>query len=1787
MLSTHTRFKIQFSARSLMILLVCLVGLLAVMPVHAARFTLNVVDDNGVAVEGFRWQVEEDVTFNTAPGTSSPDSLSFGFHKSYFPIARKTTGEPLKGEVPGSSITVQQVKRNKRYYVSVLPYTGHSLGGAPLIFPASGPANVTVVVNSNPIPTAQITVFVFEDNKVLNGAPDLPEEDWDIAGGTSPAQDFSIKVFDAAGQYGIAGGQVTQDAFGNTLGTEYDAAGNVTFMPPNGFLLQPNANGVLAIKNMPPAKYAIEVVPPAGQGWHQTSTIEGSKAIDAWVKANEPPFFIEFGPPGHHVFIGFVQDQNNFAGGSGSTISGEVTNLHLSRPTDTAFFSGNPFPACRIGLNDGPTGVGEMVYTAACEDTNGDGSRSEFSISNVPPGTYDLVVYDDNMNVLIATRRVIVNPNGTCDTPDGLCDLGDVSVFNWFARFESSVFFDFNENGFRDCVTPDCDNFSLGDEVNLGADQAAVTLRFRDGRVYQSFPVDVAGEAPFDTVFPFFHWLVAEVDFAKLKATGATFTIDNGGPVAAGETLTPQPQVCTTAQSTNPDDPDFGCTVGSNLVNPNTLDNLSRTETGPVLTAGFQGFLGQTNRTEFGKTIYGPNENGGISGIVFYAITRAEDDPRFAAAEEWEPGVPRVQVNLYRDADLDGVIDDRNGNGALNFADIDNYPFNWSTGSPTQGKGPEDINRTGGVNRFNRGDAIRITYTDSFDDSVPAGCQGDVFIGSGQPTDCFDGLRNFNQMRPGVFNGGYAFGPDDGPQLPGDPNALYASTYIVEAVTPPGLEHIKEEDKNVDFGDEFTPSPLLLPPICVGDERLVPQFLSLQTTEAGLPIVDPGDLIESPGYDPAGLVGVPLCDRKQIKLSNGQNAATDFFMYSKTPKSAHVVGGILNDLGNEFDPNSPNFSEKFAPPWLPVAFYDWQGTLLNRVHADEFGKFNALLPSTYTVNVPSPSGVSPNMITACMNDAGQVPNEDHDPTDPGSSPTIIDPFFDKQYSQFCYTFQYMPAGTTYLDTPVLPVSAFAGPGNPLDCEPQHKTPLIARVTARRGTGPSILNPNGGPYAAPGDLLVINSAGIVKVPNPEYTGPGGPEPRLINRNYNFGAKRAASKVTLGGRDLNLNCPNCSWSGKRIVAKIQSNFATQVGSPGFGSHQLMVTRAGGVPVPVESPMGVTVTVDDQASPTRTVHHVVPSALPEATPIQDAIDAAGAGDLILVESGNYNEIPIMYKPVQIQGWGAFSTTLNGRKVPGEKLQAWRDKVAQLEADREFDLLPGQENIFNLPDNEPTLLFDGEGAGITVVAHRGNTKTNSFTQALAPRIDGVTITGADHGGGIFVSGYADWLEISNNRLISNQGVFGGGVRVGYPTLTAEVGNNLVHTDARNDNISIHHNHVAQNGTLDGAGGGIALYTGADRYTVTDNFVCGNFAQAPGGGIGHLGLSTRGLIEDNSIIFNQSFDQAMNVNGGGIAIVGKAGLNGNLTTGSGIVDIVSNLILGNQAGAGDGGGIALENINGQDVAGSTNSPGPWYRIDILNNMITNNMAGDAAGGISLQEAIKVNIINNTIANNDSTATVGSVLIDNGNASTPQPAGIVSHGHVNMPAVSGVPARYLPAFSNPLLRNNIVWHNRSFTWDGPNLQLLPDIAGGDPAVYDDLGIIGAAGALDPRFSILTDTAGTHGSNLNGDPQFVREYVNGDRNLTIFQQEPTTGFDVAGALDEGGNFIDIRFGPLTLVDPATGDSFGDYHITSGSPAIDEGLTSVVFSPSFPELRFDFDDETRHQGADADIGADELQ
>lgn len=1730
-----------FGSKSGVVGLVVLAGLLAAGPAQAVNLTVS--GPTGEPVTGYRWLIQEDTTRASIPGELAVpgESLAVSFYTSYAPpvaagcISCAANGStPPPPDVDPSSVALDP---SKRYFIQVLPHAGYAMGGAPI---AAGQTDVTVAVNTLPLPTAQISVFVFEDNQPINNAPDLPEERG-LAG-------FTLLVIDAGGRYGISGGLMSQDAYGNPLGTTYlpcppaEPGCTPTVQTMGTGVITTNANGEALIQNLPAGKLSIQAVPPAGQDWHQTATIEGTKTIDAWVKPNEPAFFAEFGPPGYHVFIGFVKTFKDTSVLNGTTtITGRIVNMHASRPPEVAFFAGEPVPKAWVGLNDLSAGVGRGVFTTPCDPDTG-----EFSIPNVPPGNYQLVVWDDNLDVIFAFQNV------TVASSVGTLDLQDIPVFNWFARVNAMAFYDANENGFRD----------VGE---VGLPGQVVNLRFRDGTIYQSGVTDASGRFDFNEVFPFFNWLVAEIDYTRYKATGATVVVDAGGQVMPDNgwaypsrgKLTPQEQLCTVVDvGVTP-----GCAaVGDPILNPNTLNNLSKTETGPVLLEGFQAFLGQTNVMEFGKKAYTGTENGGITGVVQYAITRAENDPRYAVAEPWEPGIPRVQVVLYADGDLDKAIDDLNGNSVIDLADVDNYPFGWSEGGA---QGPEDVERNG-TPGFQLGDALQIGATDSWDDNVPTGCQGDVFVLRGVPTDCHDGMRNFNQVRPALFDGGFGFGTPAGePTLP-------IGTYIVEAVPPKGYVTVKEEDKNVDFGDTWTPPTLdLLPAECVGFPHLLPEFLSLFPDQD---VVNPSNF----PYDPAKTS--PLCDMKQVSVAPGANAAANFFMFTEVPIAANAVGFILDDLSNEFDPNSPNFGEKYAPPWLPVSIRDWTGREVNRVYADEFGNYNALFPSTYSVNVPMPSGVAPAMYTLCMNHPGPI--VDTRPGSPTLGQLIEDPFFNRQYSQFCYTFQFMPGTTTYLDTPVVPVAAFAGPGQfPLDCELPSGTPVIYTVSGTEA--------GGGPWVSLADgtkQLTITSAGQVAVPNPSYDGPGGSQPKTVLRDYGFGAITGQVVVQSGTQVFPLSVG--SWSAGLIVVTVPS---------GTKAGELLITRGDNGRQTVT---GVTLSIGGAA----------PLAVPPGGSIQAVLDAAAPDSLILVPPGTYEELVIMWKPVRLQGWGAASTIINAAKYPAEKLQAWRTKVDALVAANAVTLLPGQTGTtLGLP--EPALFNTEEGPGIFVLPKDGRPPTgfgkvadpNVADPGLRPnaRIDGFTITGADHGGAIMVNGYAHFLEVANNRIVGNQGFYGGGIRLGHPGLAFDPPGNAApeYVHARNDNISIHHNQISTNGGLGGVGGGISVCTGSDAYRITLNYICGNFTTGEGGGIGHQGLSRDGRIANNTILFNQSFNQGLTVNGGGILIAGEAPLApATLTPGSGSVVINANLLQGNLAGAGDGGAIRLQLVNGQDAARTPNS-GQWYTVDILNNMVVNNVAGLAGGAISLQDVARSNIVFNTITNNDSTATAGEAFTPgNPNESNPQPAGIVSRAHsvaLRNAVASAQPASYRMPYSNPSLVNNIIYHNRSFYFsvaalpDPPYFGLLPPPTA---PVYRDLAVLGTPTPrrLSPQYCLLTSTTGYASTNLTGNPLYLAEYFNGATNMIQFP-EVTTALQLAPAFDEGGNFIDVRFGPLTRFDPATGLLWGDYHIGAGSAA--DAKATTTLPGVFADALYDFDGNPRPLSPSPaarprpDIGADE--
>jgi hypothetical protein len=608
--------------------------------------------------------------------------------------------------------------------------------------------------------------------------------------------------------------------------------------------------------------------------------------------------------------------------------------------------------------------------------------------------------------------------------------------------------------------------------------------------------------------------------------------------------------------------------------------------------------------------------------------------------------------------------------------------------------------------------------------------------------------------------------------------------------------------------------------------------------------------------------------------------------------------------------------------------------------------------------------------------------------------------------------------------------------------------------------------------------------------------------------------------------------------------------------------------------------------------TVHMDVVAPLrvtPSTQNIQAVLNAAPGGRLVIFEPGTYDkQLLIVPKPMRLQGSGPGSTFISGTKAPANKLVEWRTAIDALlgatPGSGVVDLLPTQEQAAAATAIEPDTFNTEEGAAITVLG-RSDARCGLLGAhescfggvggALRrARIDGFTISGGDSAGAIYVNGWVHGLEISNNIVRGNSGLYHGGVRAGVP-FQQGLPNPPAAGYGYNRNLRVHHNAITHNGGLDGAGGGVLLCTGTDGYRVTENWICGNFSQGHGGGIAHFGLSNSGLIERNRILFNQSFNQGLNVHGGGLLVAGEPALGTALSRGAGSVTVNANLIVGNHAGAGHGAGVRVQMVNGMDVVANPGARNQWHRLVLTNNMIVNNVAGWAGGGVSLMDAARVEIENNTIAHNDSTATVGAAFTGP-NESAPQVAGLVSEQHSpGLAAAFATTAATAPyrVLSNPSpFRANIFWENRSFHYlvdssgqGGLRPELAPTTAGAcaTGASYDDIGVIGAGTLNASANSIVTGTT---------DPAFSSTYCNGARSARLLPE--VTTLQTAPALDEGGNWIDVRYGPITLT-RADGSFFGNYHIQAGSPAINLGAAA---GPTV-----DYDNQSRAGRRDA--GADE--
>ena len=485
-----------------------------------------------------------------------------------------------------------------------------------------------------------------------------------------------------------------------------------------------------------------------------------------------------------------------------------------------------------------------------------------------------------------------------------------------------------------------------------------------------------------------------------------------------------------------------------------------------------------------------------------------------------------------------------------------------------------------------------------------------------------------------------------------------------------------------------------------------------------------------------------------------------------------------------------------------------------------------------------------------------------------------------------------------------------------------------------------------------------------------------------------------------------------------------------------------------------------------------------------------------------------------------------------------------------------------------------------------------------------------ATQGGALYLNGHDDWTQITNNVIDGNSGSYGA-IRVGSPQLDKQ----------HNWNVELGNNQIIANGG-NNLGGGMAIFNDAGGYNVHDNVICGNQSAEYGGGMSQYGLSvapvsfngtltvsgfsstltwtgaptgsprtfpfsaadvgrsvagdglkgatilsvdaaaksvrlsgsndpgaftgsfryipsaasfqtSSNVIAHNVVKLNHSQDE-----GGGIMIAGQLPQDSTKPSqGAGPVTITGNIVAVNAAND-DGGGIRFLQ------AGN-------FPIRVDNNSITNNVSSHEGGGISLDDTSQVTIINNTIAKNITTATA---VTSNG---TPAPAGI-STAHNSDPFQASLPAGS-PAWSNPIIANDIIYDNRAGSWNAStsNVSGIGQIGDSTPLNVWDVGIGDpGAGLLSPIHSVLS----TAPNALGGEG-----YINGLSAGNSVTASPTVASANAASftapfnlqLDIAPMRINFRFRVTAIVNiglPTNG--IGDYHIGAGSPAAGLGVYQLA-------------------------------
>jgi hypothetical protein len=1032
----------------------------------------------GAAVPDFQYLVSNDNTGTTEQRSPAPGTGCAATDPGY----PGTCQWPSIQEVPHASTIYTQGDQDDvtgagsldlpdgRYLVSVLA-DGYKIDGVHVTMPLTSSAPVVVEVQPNPLPDSTLRAQVFADVAPTNGT--LDPGDNGLAGFVGQINDYL--------------GEVSTDVYGNPLCTTYVGEDPVTHQIPLADLdtdMLPvvetvggqcvsDSDGLLTIPHLGTNRYALSAIPPDGQSWIQTTTLEGNHDWDAWVMEGMTGYDTEFVQGGEQVpqpLFGFApptHDGQPLLPSAAGHIVGNVVGIKTYTPPTGGsfdFWGGNTGtktdkPIVRPWLSLADLQNGDQAVWVGRGDANG-----QFDISGVPDGNYMLSWWDEPQDYNLNMLNVTIS-NGETE------QLGTLPLNGWWTTYDGYVFNDTNRNGAKDPGENGVSNFTL-------------TMRRQENslmdRGQTSATTDATGHYHFEAAYPLGEWTVMEAYSDSFYTTGVTYQADN------------QPTPTTVK----------GAGVDVSVLN----------------------IIGLSGRMDWGVHAYDPTganhtdpRNGGIVGTVSYDTTRNELDPQYAVAEDWQPGVSDVPVSLYAPVPCGTTSAPCDADGRYELADDGSY----ATGALLNTYVTEHWSRPTGC-----------TARDVDGNPLVHGVDENVFAPN-QETDgtCISSFMQEIQFGPyatdqgtpdanfgAAVDGNYGFGdacvggtvdasdPADPVCVGGSFEPLGAGDYLVRIQVPddasgnPMYKVTGEEDVNIGNGDQIVPQ--VPPPACAGALHTVdlagdgtdgygPVVGDAGVTNA-LPVgvtVPASTSVDNPtfvdiGGSPFEGTPRPRCDTKLVRVNNGKSIVPMFTVFTDVPIPARMRGLVVDDINFSNDSRSTMYGEKAGVPFAPVGIYDFNDRLVYTTESDFNGVYDVLMPSTNHISCPTPSGVCANMYRFVANDPG--------------IPGHLNPNWNPRYRTIATEFE-----------------AFPGLIIPTDLAPTQ-------------VGLTIESPSTGLPEAVTCSLDAAAPQLLAVSQPYVRDSGG----VTITGTGFGATQGTGRVTLDGAAL----PVGSWTDQQIAVTV---------------------------------------------------------------------------------------------------------------------------------------------------------------------------------------------------------------------------------------------------------------------------------------------------------------------------------------------------------------------------------------------------------------------------------------------------------------------------------------------------------------------------------------------------------------------------------------------------------------------------------------------------------------------------